>query len=145
MSIKKKYIWATYTPRIWSKYPASLDWPSPCLRCDSPVACPRKPFVAITLRLLSFFCSTPRNISVRSPCDSLRNSVDSYPPVQSTSSMTDVPLGEKSESPPQYSGPPRPANSNNIFKMAAGHARYFRYILFAFFVCYPDRRASFML
>ncbi|KFZ14642.1 hypothetical protein V501_03141 [Pseudogymnoascus sp. VKM F-4519 (FW-2642)] len=47
--------------------------------------------------------------------------------------MTDVPVQEKSELPPPYTGPSRPPNSKSIFKMAAGHARYFRYILFAFF------------
>lgn len=44
--------------------------------------------------------------------------------------MTEVSSKEKSDLPPQ-SGGSRPAN--DLFKMATGHARYFRYILFAFF------------
>lgn len=46
--------------------------------------------------------------------------------------MTGVSSKEKSSLPAQSitSEPPK-----GLFKMATGHARYFRYILFAFFVC----------
>jgi hypothetical protein len=78
--------------------------------------------------------TTSHEIAFPSQFSSAKHNLLPYLPTYSYF-MTEASSKEKSGLPAQSSASQPP---KDLFKMATGHARYFRYILFAFFVCGLD-------